>query len=57
VIDASDSAGAPYCVGFRDTEFGDRGACNNVAGEFQDFKGFQGYTITDDFFTNDPTRI
>ncbi len=57
MIDASDSAGADYCVGFRDTEFGDRGACFSTDSGSSDFIGFQGYTIADDYFTNDPERI
>ena len=57
MIDASDSADADYCVGFRDTEFGDRGACYNTDSGVSDFRGFQGYTIADDYFTNDPSRI
>ena len=53
-IDASDSTGSPYCIGFRDTELGDNAVCTKTSGQGYYLWANEGYTITDSWFVSAP---
>jgi hypothetical protein len=51
-IDASDSTGSYYCIGFRDTELGDNAVCTWTGGSPFYYWANEGYTITDSWFAS-----
>ena len=56
-IDASDSSGSYYCIGFRDTELGDNAVCSSTSGDGFYLWALEGYTFTNDWFTSTKENV
>jgi|688.fasta_scaffold119129_1 hypothetical protein len=57
-IDETESADNYYCIGFRDTEFGDHAVCLFTSSNYNFYYGWlEGYTVTGDWFDSDLSGV